>query len=67
MRAEHWVGDIVNLIDKPQQWICGVTGHEDLMVREDNRVYVECQKCGRKSRGINVREPNHDGEVRHAV
>lgn len=37
-----------------RRWLCRWTGHEDTLVFAADRVFLECQNCGRETAGWQV-------------
>ena len=48
------VGGILSQLDR---FVCGLTGHDELMRFEPDRLSLHCSRCGHQSAGWEVRSP----------
>jgi hypothetical protein len=55
--SQSSAGGILGRLD---QLVCGLTGHDELMRFEPNRLSLHCSRCGYQSAGWEVRSPRVD-------
>ena len=55
--SQSSVGGILGRLD---QLVCGLTGHDELMRFEPDRLSLLCSQCGHQSAGWQVRSPRVD-------
>jgi hypothetical protein len=52
--VDHRPRGILRLMD---QFVCGLSGHDEMIVFEPHRLSLHCYRCGRQSAGWEVRSP----------
>lgn len=48
---------VSGVLSRMDQFVCGLTGHDELMRFEPDRLSLHCSRCGHQSAGWEVRSP----------
>jgi hypothetical protein len=60
-------GIVAWALDRVQQGLCGLHGHDALLHYERNRIYLRCTSCGYESPGWEVARTAAPGRLRAEV
>ncbi|MGH9237299.1 MAG: hypothetical protein ACRD3G_04590 [Vicinamibacterales bacterium] len=56
-RLTTWLWRLRSALQRVQQALCALTGHEFMIHREPGRLCLECTHCGRRTRGWAIAPP----------
>ena len=62
--VDHRPRGILRLMD---QFVCGLSGHDEMIVFEPHRLSLHCYRCGRQSAGWDVRSHRAGVRAKHAA